>query len=492
MTAALLAGFYGNQPVQATSADISLSVPNGGECLEGGSAYTIRWTTTGAVDHVSLAYTSNGSATVAYSADSSGYFSHPTASNQESSYQWTVPSQTISTGRITADAQAADDTSLALDSSDAVFSIDSSPPTAPVVSVESKSATQVKLIWLGKESTDTGCAPLTGYKVYRNGSATPLATLPATATGYTDTSVVADTSYTYKVEAYDALAATPSLMLTVATSTIAPSPTPSVSPSGADSLVALKILNLRARSIGSAGATILSETSKNAKASVDYGLTTTYGSTASSSVAKKSHSLAITGLTPSTVYHYRLQVVDADGNRLVSDDHTFQTLADGEVPQQATIEPKVTRLYLNEQPLTINQEGTVPLDVTEHSVFRIEGRGVPKTKITLRLNSEVKTFEVTVNDDGYWSATISLSELEDGEHQLSLLGPGQKLSDAKQILKFSAYPHTRSHDVVVLSSDMLQAQTRPRQALVLVSLALAVVAPGFVHFLRAHYRVAIG
>ena len=59
---------------------------------------------------------------------------------------------------------------------------------------------KVDLTWL--PSTDA--VGVTGYRVYRNASTTPLATLPGTATGYTDTAVTPLTAYTYRVSAVDA------------------------------------------------------------------------------------------------------------------------------------------------------------------------------------------------------------------------------------------------------------------------------------------------
>ncbi|MCL4777171.1 MAG: PQQ-dependent sugar dehydrogenase [Gammaproteobacteria bacterium] len=63
-------------------------------------------------------------------------------------------------------------------------------------------ATQVQLNW--SASTDSGGSGLAGYRVYRNGSATPLAT--PTVNSYTDNSVAAGTAYSYRVSAVDAAA----------------------------------------------------------------------------------------------------------------------------------------------------------------------------------------------------------------------------------------------------------------------------------------------
>jgi chitodextrinase len=78
----------------------------------------------------------------------------------------------------------------------------SSDTTAPAVptnlSATAASSTQVNLSW-GASSDNVGT---TGYNVYRNGVATPVATVAGTT--YADTTVVAGTTYTYQVSAFDA------------------------------------------------------------------------------------------------------------------------------------------------------------------------------------------------------------------------------------------------------------------------------------------------
>ncbi len=78
---------------------------------------------------------------------------------------------------------------------------DTTPPTVPTnVAATATSPTGVRLTWTA--STDTGGSGVAGYRVYRNGSTTPLAS-PET-NSYTDSTVVAGTAYTYNVRAFDA------------------------------------------------------------------------------------------------------------------------------------------------------------------------------------------------------------------------------------------------------------------------------------------------
>ncbi|MDT4910836.1 MAG: acid phosphatase type 7, partial [Pseudonocardiales bacterium] len=79
---------------------------------------------------------------------------------------------------------------------------DSTAPSQPGnLTATASSSTQVDLSWTA--STDN--VAVTGYKVYRNNSATALATLPAGTLTYSDSTAKAATSYTYQVTALDAV-----------------------------------------------------------------------------------------------------------------------------------------------------------------------------------------------------------------------------------------------------------------------------------------------
>ena len=68
---------------------------------------------------------------------------------------------------------------------------------------------------------------------------------------------------------------------------------------------------------GVAGPTSVSiawSTDEPATSQVEYGLTATYGETASAPGAGTSHVVALTGLTPSTLYHYRAVSTDLCGH----------------------------------------------------------------------------------------------------------------------------------------------------------------------------------
>jgi hypothetical protein len=92
---------------------------------------------------------------------------------------------------------------------------------------------------------------------------------------------------------------------------------------------------VQAGSITAGGATITWNTDEAATSQVEYGPTTSYGSsTTLNSGLTQSHSQTITGLTPNTLYHFRARSRDAAGNPAVSADAYFTTLPP--LPPQGT------------------------------------------------------------------------------------------------------------------------------------------------------------
>ena len=98
----------------------------------------------------------------------------------------------------------------------------------------------------------------------------------------------------------------------------------------AEDTTAPVISNVSAGNITSSGATITWNTDELATSQVEYGLTTAYGTTyptSDSSADKTSHSVALSGLSAGTLYHYRVISKDASGNTATGSDGTFTTSA---------------------------------------------------------------------------------------------------------------------------------------------------------------------
>ena len=83
-----------------------------------------------------------------------------------------------------------------------------------------------------------------------------------------------------------------------------------------------------ASGVSSSAATITWITDEPADSQVEYGLTTAYGQTTPLDTSLvTSHSVGLSGLSASTLYHYRVKSRDAAGNLAVSADQTFTTSA---------------------------------------------------------------------------------------------------------------------------------------------------------------------
>jgi hypothetical protein len=82
----------------------------------------------------------------------------------------------------------------------------------------------------------------------------------------------------------------------------------------------------QASAISPVSATVTWTTDEPADSQVEYGLTTSYGSATSLDPASRtSHSQTLSGLSPGTLYHYRIRSRDAAGNLATSPDLTFTT-----------------------------------------------------------------------------------------------------------------------------------------------------------------------
>jgi len=90
------------------------------------------------------------------------------------------------------------------------------------------------------------------------------------------------------------------------------------------------ISNIAAGNITSSGATITWTTDESSDSQVEYGLSTSYGSSTSLNASLvTSHSVSLSGLNTSTLYHYRVKSKDASGNLAISGDFTFTTTGSG-------------------------------------------------------------------------------------------------------------------------------------------------------------------
>jgi hypothetical protein len=90
--------------------------------------------------------------------------------------------------------------------------------------------------------------------------------------------------------------------------------------------LSLTAFDIAATTVGQSLATITWKTNGNANSTIEYGLTTGYGSIQTNPFMETNHTITLSGLAPGTLYHWRVMSSDQGGNRYVSTDYTFRTL----------------------------------------------------------------------------------------------------------------------------------------------------------------------
>ena len=196
---------------------------------------------------------------------------------------------------------------------------DATPPVISNVAVSGITATGAQVTWTTDEAADSRveygldsqAAGLYGRSTQR---AAPLLTSHAvTLAGLTP-----GATYRYRVRSRDAAG---NLAVSAASGTFTTSAADATPP---------VISAVNATDVMADRATITWTTDEPADSLVEFGLDTTYGNGPPLDQADvTAHSVALTGLTPGTTYHYRVSSRDAAGNLTTSGDFTLETLPGG-------------------------------------------------------------------------------------------------------------------------------------------------------------------
>jgi chitodextrinase len=175
------------------------------------------------------------------------------------------------------------------------LSADSTAPSPPTSAHVTPSGTTKAVLSWGAATDNVG---VSAYDVYRNG--TYLATVPGTARTYTDATVIAGSSYTYRIESRDLADNTASASVTLGGTGTTDTTPPSI-PSGP-------------AATGSTPTSI----GLSWSASIDNVGVTSYsvlrGGVSISSVSAPATTFTDTGLVPATAYSYQVVAKDAAGN----------------------------------------------------------------------------------------------------------------------------------------------------------------------------------
>jgi len=134
------------------------------------------------------------------------------------------------------------------------------------------------------------------------------------------------------------------------------------------------ISNVVSSGLLATAATITWTTDETSDSQVEYGESAAYGWLSPlDSLLTTAHSVTLTGLTPGTLYHYRVKSRDAAGNLAVSDDFTFVTAADSALPLISNV--TVSEITATTAQISFNTDrftyGTVEYDTSAHGVIRL-------------------------------------------------------------------------------------------------------------------------
>jgi chitodextrinase len=184
------------------------------------------------------------------------------------------------------------------------------PPSCPAgLRGAALDATTIRLTYLA--ATDN--IRVMGYRIYRNGAMVGY----STEEGFTDTGLFPMTLYRYNVQAVDK-----SMNLSELSETAYAVTMDTASQDRPPSFVSGPWVMYATDTI----ATIGFVTDKATMASVEYGATAGYGQSVAGDDYYSDHIMTITGLTPGTLYHYRVSLTDYSGHGpVLSRDDTFYT-----------------------------------------------------------------------------------------------------------------------------------------------------------------------
>jgi hypothetical protein len=195
---------------------------------------------------------------------------------------------------------------------------DTTPPAISNVVISNLTVSSAIISWTTNEASDSQIEYGTTAAY---GSSTSLNSSLVTSHSQALSGLTPGTLYHHRVKSKDAagnLAASGDYTFTTAT---LPDTTPPV------------ISAVSSSGIGTTGAIISWTTDEPSDSKVQYGTTIGYGSsTPLDSSLVTSHSQALSGLTPRTLYHYRVKSKDAAGNLAASGDYTFTTATPSVTP----------------------------------------------------------------------------------------------------------------------------------------------------------------
>lgn len=183
-------------------------------------------------------------------------------------------------------------------------------------------------------------------------------------------------------------------------------------------------------------ATISWTTSTASTSLIEYGTSSSYGSTKSSSTLASSHTLTLTGLSASTTYHFRVTSVDGQGNTVTSSDYTFSTSGAGSTTTSTTVitpTPSPTQTP-TPTPIPDRTKPTVSLKTSLVKPVKV----APKIEGEASDNKGVTKVEYSLDGGSNWiESTLTLAKNSITKASFSFQPP-QNLEDGNYVVQVRA------------------------------------------------------
>jgi hypothetical protein len=184
--------------------------------------------------------------------------------------------------------------------------------------------------------------------------------------------------------------------------------------------------------INSTGATISWTTDQASDSQVDFGTSTSYGTSSGVNTnLVASHSVSLSGLSSGTLYHYRVKSRSASGNLATSGDFTFTTASGSDTtPPAVSVTSPVSGATVS---------GTIPVAATASDNIAVVG--VQFQADTVNIGSEITTAPYTLS--------VDTTKLSSGSHSLTA------------VARDAAGNHTTSSGVAITVSIAAVITTQP-------------------------------
>jgi chitodextrinase len=199
---------------------------------------------------------------------------------------------------------------------------DTNPPTAPVLlTVDPVAQTQIDISW----SVSTDNLSVAGYSVLRDG--TPIAT--TTLLSYSDTGLVASTTYSYAVRAFDLslnYSTTSNNLATTTPDFPVPTPTSTTTSEKVEETIARIVVKDFYINEGVSTSSVHLNTVQSARLEVRWGRTASYElGYVVSNVYRREHAILLTDLESGTTYEYQVIGYTPYGNQSIIRSGAFTT-----------------------------------------------------------------------------------------------------------------------------------------------------------------------